>query len=195
MGGAPEPLEAQIEIAEGAGQGDRAGVARRSLGRARFQRRERPRHLAGLMIEPLGRSHRRVAKAQFVDLQNRGVHDSVGQGLKRQSLEARRRIARKERARAREPIEIFENDAAVENRFAVLANQRGNLAERVLPPQRIVGIVGVGRDDFDLLAQAEDRRGDPDFAAERRSGRRSQDKHSNLHAPRMSRHFARDCNP
>ena len=78
--------EAQVEIAERAGERDCANMGRAGLGRLRFERRERPRHLPRLIVDPLGRTFPRLPHPPLVDLQHRGVGDPVGERLQGQAL-------------------------------------------------------------------------------------------------------------
>src|SRR6478736_8258395 len=73
MGGAPFPLEAQIKIAERAGQRDFADSrAIRESGRRGFQRGETAANLAVLMRQPVGVAAFFGAIAPFVDLKQGG---------------------------------------------------------------------------------------------------------------------------
>ncbi len=177
MIGAPAAGKAQIEIAERAGERDRADIALTRGRRRAFQRRKAARDLARVMIEPFGDILAGFTIAGLVDLQQRRVHDAVGERLQRQGLEARPGRGRNDPVAARQPIEIFDDHGAIVERGAVLEDQRRDLAERILAAQRIAGIVGVGGGDVDSFAETENRRRDPDLAAEGRCGRRAQDEH------------------
>ena len=85
MGSAPFPLEAQILIAERAGEGDLADMRLAdSAGGSASKRRKPALDLAALVIEPALVVRFRRAIAPFVDLQQRGIHDAVGERLHRQ---------------------------------------------------------------------------------------------------------------
>ena len=111
------------------------------------------------MLEPIGAAFRGFAPALLVDLQDRRVHDAVGERLPGQRVEAAG-PRRDELAAAGEHVEIFEDDAAVVEGCAVLEHQRRDLAERILPRSVVVGIGGVGGDDLDAVRKPEDRRRD-----------------------------------
>src|SRR5450631_2994132 len=70
---------APVEITERAGKpdGDDIGLAR--FGRRLFESGESARDLAALMLEPALRLCARVAEAAFIDDQDRGLGDAVGQ--------------------------------------------------------------------------------------------------------------------
>ena len=74
-------------------------------------------------------------------------------------------------------IEIFEDHPGIEQHRAVLEHERRDLAERILLPDRVVGIGGVGGLDRDLAIEAEQAGGDPDLADERRGRRATQCQH------------------
>jgi hypothetical protein len=60
---------------------------------------------------------------------------------------------------------------------AVVGDQRRNLAERILLPQRVGQIGRIGGLDPYLLVKAEKRDRNPHLAGERRSGGRTQNHH------------------
>src|SRR5581483_2135859 len=139
MAGAPATVEAEIAIAERTGERDVADVGRAAeLRRRRFERRKPARYLAGLVVEPLGFVGFRLAPARLVHRQDRRIENAVAQRLQAQGGEPRHRIARHDFAAASAMIEIFQDDARVVPGVAVLAEQRRNLAERILLPDRVV---------------------------------------------------------
>src|SRR5271157_3849315 len=69
MVGAPRALEPEVEIAERAGERDRADVAQ-FLGRRRLESRERPGNLVALIDDPFFRALVRLAPERFVAQQD-----------------------------------------------------------------------------------------------------------------------------
>ena len=86
---APAFAEAEVAIAERAGDRDLAHVGRAAEpGRRRLERRQPARDLAGLVLDPfrlvpLGRP------PPLVDLEDRRIQDAVGERLQAQRREAR----------------------------------------------------------------------------------------------------------
>jgi hypothetical protein len=74
-------------------------------------------------------------------------------------------------------VEIFKDHARIIERAAILGDQHGNLAERILLAQRVVRIDGVGGFDAYIAIQAKQRQRDAHLAAERRGRRGTQDHH------------------
>ena len=80
-------------------------------------------------------------------------------------------------AAAAEHVEVFEDDAQIVERVAVLEHERRDLAERVLLEEVGRGRQRLGVDDLDAVGKANDVGGDADLADERRSSGRAQDEH------------------
>ncbi len=148
-----------------------------SSGGAASKALQRAGDLVGLMGEPLGRALRRLAPDDLVALQHRGLGDAVRQRLPGQGLEAGLRFGRNHLAAARQPVEIFDDDGAVENRLAALKDQRRNFAQRILAPERIVRIVRVGGQDLDSILETEQRGDDQRLAGEGRGPGGAKDQH------------------
>src|SRR6516165_5861127 len=74
----PRAVEAEIAIAERAGERDLADGRRRIDRRRRsFERGERAGHLAGLMLEPFRLVGLRLAPPRLVDGEDRGIEQAV----------------------------------------------------------------------------------------------------------------------
>jgi len=67
-------------------------------------------------------------------------------------------------------IEIFQDHPRVEQRGTVLQDQHRNLADRVLPPQWLGVVGGVGLFDLDIAVEPQHAGCDRNLAAERRGG-------------------------
>ena len=80
-------------------------------------------------------------------------------------------------AAAAEHVEVFEDDARIVERVAVLEHERRDLAERVLLEEVGRRRQRLGVDDLDAVGKADDVGGDADLADERRSSGRAQDEH------------------
>src|SRR5262249_39077306 len=99
MIGTPAFTETKIAIAECASERDLADVgqaAGRGIQRRRFrlQRFKRPRHLAGLMIEPFLLVMLVRAPSRLINGEDRGVENAVGECLQPRGCEARASFAR-----------------------------------------------------------------------------------------------------
>src|ERR1700724_1980222 len=140
---APGAMEAEVAIGEYAGERDLPDGRRRvASGWRGLERSERPLDLAGLMLDPFRLVLGGITPTALVHLQDRGIHDAVGERLQAQRREARLGLGRNDAAAAREMIEIFEDDAGVEQHEAVVEHERRDLAERVLLSPRIRRIGG-----------------------------------------------------
>ena len=64
------------------------------------------------------------------------------------------------------PVEIVDDHRTVEQDLAGLEHERRNFAQRILRPQWIGGIEGVGSQKLDLGVDPEHGRGHPDLAHE-----------------------------
>src|SRR5262249_19252623 len=103
---APAPLEAEVAIAERAGERDLADVGRRvETGRRGFERGRRARHLAALMIEPFRLVLVGGPITGLVIDQDRGLHQPIPKRLEPQRREPRRRLLRDDAAAARQMVE------------------------------------------------------------------------------------------
>jgi hypothetical protein len=143
--GPPVAVKSQIPIAQRARQRDMADLRHAvEIRRSGFQARQRARHLAGLMVEPFRLVPVRAAPAALVNLQYRCIHQTVAQRLQRQRREAGGRVSRNDPAAAGAMIEIFDDHLRVEERRSILEDQDRNLAERILPAQRIGRLHRVG---------------------------------------------------
>jgi hypothetical protein len=71
-------------------------------------------------------------------------------------------------AAAGDVVEIFEDDAAVEYRLAVVGDQRRNFSERIVAPQGVGGVHRIGLDHLDAVRQPEVGDRHADLAAEGR---------------------------
>src|SRR5436190_4032391 len=137
----PRSREAESAVAQRASERDLTDVGgRRERRWGGFERRERARNLAGLMIDPfrlvpLGRT-----PTALVDQKNRGIHQTVGEGLQAQSGKACARIGRDDAAAAGAMIEIVEDHSRIEQHRAVLEHERRNLAQWILLPHRVARI-------------------------------------------------------
>src|SRR5512133_3348451 len=187
MIGPPRSREAEIAVAERASERDLTDVGgRRERRRGGFERRERARNLAGLMIDPfrlvpLGRT-----PAAFVDQKNRGIHQTVGEGLQAQSGKARARIGRDDAAAAGAMIEIVEDHSRIEQHRAVLEHERRNLAQWILLPHRVVRIHRIRGLDGDVAIEAEHARGNAHLTDKRRGGRAAQRQHGDTISMRVT---------
>jgi len=77
---APSAAEAEIEIAERAGERDLADIRRAvERGRCRFQMAQSAHDLVGLMVEPFALMLLRRPEPALVDLQDRGIEHAVAQ--------------------------------------------------------------------------------------------------------------------
>src|SRR5580700_9132882 len=174
----PTAVETEIAIAEHASERDLPDVRHRIERRRRgFQRRERARHFAGLMLEPFRLVSLRLAPARLVDGEDRGIENAVAQSLQAERRKPRLGIARHDLAAAGAVVEIIEDDAGIVIRGAVLVDHDRNLAERILLADAVVDVGGVGGFDFHIVVEAENGNCDPDLAAERRRRRRAQNHH------------------
>jgi hypothetical protein len=86
-------------------------------------------------------------------------------------------VSRNDPAAAGAMIEIFDDRPRVEERRSILEDQDRNLAERILPAQRIGRLHRVGPLDGDVALQAKQARRKPDLAAKRRGRSRAQNHH------------------
>src|SRR5262249_57746758 len=78
----PRSREAEIAVAERASECDLTDVGRRrERRRGGFERRERARNLAGLMIDPFRLMPLGRTPTAFVDQKNRCIHQTVREGL------------------------------------------------------------------------------------------------------------------
>jgi hypothetical protein len=112
---------------------------------------------------PLGRP-----PASLVNQQDRRIHDAVGQRLQAQGGKTCARLSWNDAATAGAVIEIFQDDAGIEQDRAVLQHQCRNLAQWILLPHAVGGVHGVGRFDPDLAVETEHAGADPDLANEGR---------------------------
>ena len=87
---APAFAEAEVAIAERAGDRDLADIGRAGeRGRRGLERRQPARDLAGLVLDPFRLVALGRAKAPLVDLQDRRIQDAVGERLQAQRRKAR----------------------------------------------------------------------------------------------------------
>src|SRR5262249_22555508 len=94
-----------------------------------------------------------------------------------QGRKARVGLLRNDAAAAGAVIEIFQDHAGIEQHRAVFEQQRRNLAERILLPQRVARTHRVGGRDGDLALEPEHAYGDLDLAYERRGRRVTERQH------------------
>jgi hypothetical protein len=186
---APSAAKAEVAIAERAGKRDLPDMGKAGNGiehrRRRFQHSERALYFAGLVIEPFRLVLFGRAPAAFVDRQDRGIENAVAQRLHAQRCEALRGFTRDDLAAAGAVIEIFEDHPRIVKRAAILGDQHGNLAERVLPAHRVARIHRVGRLDLDVV-DPEHGQGDRHLAAEWRGRCGTQDHHGVSPAQRFT---------
>ncbi len=93
--------------------------------------------------------------AAFVDHEDLCVRHAVGERLQAQGGEPRRGLAGDDFSAAGAVIQVFDDHARIVERGAVFQEQHGHLAERILPSQRVGGIVGVRRLNANLAGEAE----------------------------------------
>ena len=147
---APGALETEIQIAERGAERNRPDVALRGWRRG-FQNAKGAGDFVGLMGDPFLRAFVRFPQHLFIALQHRRVADPVGERLRGQRTEARLRLGRDDFTPASQPVEIFDDDGAVEQNLAVLEDQGRNLSKRVLLSQRIFRVVRVGDGNLDTV--------------------------------------------
>src|SRR6202030_3195913 len=120
----PGSFETEIEISERAGGGDlaegRRAVEPRRLG---FERGKRPRHLAGLVLDPLRHVMLGRPPAAFINPQDPRIEQAVAQRLLAKCREALGRRGWNGAAAAGAVIEIFEDYAGIVERGPVLEDQ------------------------------------------------------------------------
>ena len=104
-----------------------------------------------------------------------GIENAVAQRLQPQRLEARLRLARNNAAAAGQMIEIFQDHPRVVIGGAVVEDQRRNFSDRILRPDAVGRVVEIGFAHVDLVGEPEQAGRDAYLAAERRSGRGSED--------------------
>ena len=176
MIGAPGAFETEIQIAQRAGERDSADVSVSAARRGRLDDRERAGDLAALIFYPLGAAHFRLAPCLFVAQQQRRVADPVRERLQPEHVKPTR-AGRNEAPASGEMVEIFDDDAAVEEHAAVLQHQRGDLAERVFRADAVRGVGRVRGDGFDAPAKPYKIGGDPNLADIGGCGGGSKDHH------------------
>ena len=142
-GVAPSVVEgAEIQVVEGAGRRDRTDVHRLAEAlRLVFESVDRPPELAPLAVHPIRPPVLRRTEDLLVAAKDRRVEESV-----RERLAAKRgppiRPGRGEQPGAVvQRVEILADDPGIEERGAVVEDEGGDLAERILPVE-----IGVGRD-------------------------------------------------
>ncbi len=119
--------------------------------------------------------------AALIDDENRRIHDAIGERLQPQRVDAGLEIRWDDFAAAGQVIEIFENDRRIEDRAAVIEDENGDFAERILLAHRIGRILGRGRFDFDLAIESKHAHGDAGLAAERGTKTRPNSQHGQRH--------------
>ncbi len=72
-------------------------------------------------------------------------------------------------------IEHFQDHARIVIGGAIVEDQHGDFAERILPADFVGRIVEIGLARFDFVGEPQETDGDADFADERRSRRRKED--------------------
>ena len=154
--------------------------------RRRFQEGECAAYLAGLVLDPARFVLFLRSPAALVDQQDRSIKDAVAKCVQALRCDALHAAARQDAPAAGKFVETFEDHARVVDRRAVVEDQHRNLAERVLRPHAVHGIVGVGILERDAVGQAAEGGADPRLAPEGRSRHAAQDHHSRLHPRRLS---------
>ena len=96
---------------------------------------------------------------------------------RRSAREPRGGVARHDLAAAGAGVEIIEDDARVVERGAVLGDKHRNFAERILQPDAVGGVAGVGGFDLHVVVEAEPGNRYPHLAPERRGRRGTQNHH------------------
>lgn len=178
MGLPPGSVEAQVQIAEHAGQRDLPNMRQRIDRRGcRLEGGQSARDLVRLIVEPLAHMQFGRTKPRLVNLQNRGIEQAVAERLQQIGGKPRLRIGRHDLAAAGAQIEIIEDHPRVVVADTVFGDQHRNLSERILLPHAVIRIIGVGRLYVDLLVETEQRGGNPRLAAERRWWRGTQNHH------------------
>jgi hypothetical protein len=166
----PCSRKTQIEIPERTGERDAAGVEHGVKRTCPFlEYRKASLYLSGLVVEPSSAMVFGIAETGFVNPQQRGIHDAIGQRLACQDAKPGK-TSWDDAAATSQMIEIFEDDAAVVKRRAVIEQQNRYLAKRILRAQRILCIVGVGRNDGDTIDKPEIVGRDLYFSPKRRGG-------------------------
>ena len=109
--------------------------------------------LALLVLNPFRLAARFVTEPTLIHLQNGCIHDAVGERLQSERCDAFGPCGNEFTAPCFQ-VETFNNDAGIVNHHAIIQNEGGDFAERILLANGIIGINRVGRNNFDLISEA-----------------------------------------